>query len=390
VKTKKSKKTKKHFSAFSPQAFSKLQPIIFVAGFAAIGVVYLLATHAANTLNLSFPTQDTAGHLMSGVYVQVTGSPPPTGCSPVNGTTSQSANGGPPTAYFYCSNSYGRVTSISYAGYHLCGCSPVQIGTQYGGNYPANGSGGTIIMESDTPAPPTPTPAPTPTPTPTPSPPKSSGGSSGSSGGSSTKKTSTTPLTVGQAATPAVTDSSTENPQTTSDNTDQLLSDNSTSTDPNVPSDRSATVTSSDRLTSVTFPKGTFNTDAYCSIDAGDSGDVPVKGAKTIGPYSIDCTDVDGNALNDLKQSLDITMALPSDKTNYTAYANTTNWTKVPSTNSSKTLRFKLTKAELFAATPGKASNWGTVIVNVAGAIVLIAIVGGGLYLYHRRQNPYE
>jgi hypothetical protein len=155
----------------------------------------------------------------------------------------------------------------------------------------------------------------------------------------------------------------------------------------NVPSGKTSTVTSSDNLVSVTFPKGTFSTDAYCSIDQGDTKDVPAKSANVIGPYSIDCTDNNGSPLNTLKKSVTVKITPSSTSNKYLAYANDTSWTKVPSSNNGKSLNFQLAKSEQFAAAKPKGTNWGIIILNVAGLIVLVLVLGGGILVLRRRQQ---
>lgn len=373
--------------------FFQPRALAFVCIFAALGIISLLATHAANTLTLSFVAQDTTGKSLNGVYIQVTGSPPATGCSPINGTTTQITNGGSiPRAYFYCSNSYGRVTAISYSGYQLCPCSPIQIGTQYGGNYPANGSGGTIIMEADTPAPtpaPTPTPTPSPSPTPTPTPSKSSSTSSSSSSSTSTKSSSSSTPQV--TVTPSSNSSLSQSSTTPSTNIQPATGDNGelpdlTSSAPNVPQGRSSTVTSSDNLVSVAFPKDSFDTDAYCSINQGGSNSVPPKAAHVIGPYSIDCTDSNGNLLTSFNQDVTVKISLPSTKASYTAYVNSTGWTTASRPTNSRSISFKLAKAQLFAAAAKKGINWGIIILDVGTVIILLLITGVILRLIRRRQ----
>jgi hypothetical protein len=172
--------------------------------------------------------------------------------------------------------------------------------------------------------------------------------------------------------------------QPASDGSSQLPDANAGS---NVPSGKTSTVTSSDNLVSVTFPKGTFDTDAFCSIDQGDTKNVPAKSASAIGPYSIDCTDNNGSPLNTLKKSVAVKITPSATSNKYLAYANDTNWVKVPSSNNGKSLSFQLAKAEQFAAAKPKTTNWGIIILNVAGVIVLVVVLGGGILVLRRRQQ---
>ena len=173
-------------------------------------------------------------------------------------------------------------------------------------------------------------------------------------------------------------------PASNGDSSGQLSDTNSS---PNVPSGKTSTVTSSDNLVSVTFPKGTFGTDAYCSIDQGDTKDVPPKSASTVGPYSIDCTDSNGNPLNNLKKTVAVKINPPSSGNKYVAYVDNTSWVKAPSSNNGKSLSFQLAKAEQFAAARPKSTNLGIIILNVVGVIVLALALGGGIYVLRRRQQ---
>lgn len=382
----------------SPNKFSQLGPIVFVAVFAAIGVTYLLATHAASpNFNIDLLTQNTTGSGIKGVYVVLTSSPAGA-CKPDRAISN-------PKAELSCGGYYARVSSISLSGYHVCGCSAVKVGSGWKTDQPSSVFG-IITMQADAP-PASPPPSTPPTPAPSPPPPSTGGSGSGSptspgsSGGTTTQgsssssgsnshstayhsSSSSTPLSTG-----TVTPTDNPNPSTTDvqpalDGSNQLQDSNSS---PNVLFGQTSTVTSSDNLVSVTFQKGTFSTDAYCSIDQGDTKDVPVKSVSTIGPYSIDCTDNNGSPLNNLKKSVAVNVTPPTGSSKYVAYVNNAKWVKVTSSNNGKSLSFKLAKSEQFATAPVKTTNWGIIILNIAGVIVLIVALGGGIYLLRRRQQ---
>lgn len=229
-------------------------------------------------------------------------------------------------------------------------------------------------------------------------PPASHSGSSSSSSSSSKSHASTSTSTStssgsGSSTTASTTpDTSSDTSGATTDQTAEDTSDNSvaTSSQPNVPNNSSATLTSYDGLVKVTFPAGAFGTDAYCTVDATDTGSTPVKSAKLIGPYAIDCTDANGQSLTALKKDASVTITTPSASAKYLAYANSgKQWSQASSTSGSRSVNFKLAKAETFAAAPGKSSISGTIILNIIGILVLVVILGGGGFLLHLRNKQY-
>ena len=165
------------------------------------------------------------------------------------------------------------------------------------------------------------------------------------------------------------------------------LTDNSGSISANVPNDSDSTVTSSDGLASVTFPKGTFGKDAYCAVDNGDSSNVPLKKAKTVGPYSIDCTDADGNPLTEFKKAVSVSLTLPAGNAKYAAYANDTKWQTVASTKSGHNLNFKLAKADLFAGAAKKTTGFGVILVDAGAVLAFLIIIVLVVRLIKRRQT---
>src|SRR5438445_11815065 len=152
---------KKFFS--EPNRFSRLWPTIFIAVFAILGTAYLVATHAAGTaLNIELVTHNTAGSNINGVNISVNSSPAG-GCKPYSAISN-------PKAYFNCIGYYASISSISLAGYHVCSCSAVKVGTGWKTDQPGGSVFGIITMEANPPPAPSPTPIPTPTPSPTPTP----------------------------------------------------------------------------------------------------------------------------------------------------------------------------------------------------------------------------
>lgn len=136
------------------------------------------------------------------------------------------------------------------------------------------------------------------------------------------------------------------------------------------------------------FPSGTFSADAYCTIDPGDSNDVPSGTSGAIGPYAIDCSDVNGNVLNSPQQPLTVSVKVPNS--NYQAYTSSNDtWSKQTSSNSSGKLQFKLTSTKLFAAAQAKKSSKLGLVVNILLAFLVILILFGivSFIVWKRRQQ---
>jgi hypothetical protein len=158
----------------------------------------------------------------------------------------------------------------------------------------------------------------------------------------------------------------------------------------NVPLGQSATLTSSDDLVSVTFPAGTFNTAAYCAIEPGNGNTIPSVSGKVLGPYSLYCTDSNGDVLTTFNKTVTAQFNLPSSSTKYVGYTNTSTWKKVPSTQKVRTLSFKLTKAETFAAASTKSRDWASIIFNVVGLVVIVFLIGGVVAFVRHRNSQYQ
>jgi hypothetical protein len=382
---------------------SKIFPLVFVLFFAATGSIYLAVTHAiVNSPILGVNNISCSAGITGWAYEPIDNPPYRLSVEVLVYET----NGGQDNVLIANVKSDTANTSdfpsfrVSIPAANFNG-TPHQYKVIAQGPGPGNnagpGYGGTVYgadpqnlncaAPTQPPPPPSPTPTPpTPTPTPTPAPTPSAPKSSGSTSSGSTKKVTVTPkvsTNTSNQTTPTSTDV-----QPATDGTGSLAdTSNPSNVNANVPSNADSTVVSSDTLASVTFPKGTFDTDAYCSIDNGDSHNVPAKSAKVLGPYSIDCTDGSGNSLNDLKKSVAVNINLPAGKSNYSVYVSDTTWKKIPSSNSKNLLSFKLAKAELFAAAQPKGTNWGIIVLNIGGAFFLVLFIAGVIYFIHRRRQ---
>ncbi|HSW85492.1 MAG TPA: hypothetical protein VLF79_02675 [Candidatus Saccharimonadales bacterium] len=366
--------------------FQKFSVLIFVITFASFATVYIVATHAqAGTFYILMNVVDTNNNFLSGAYVDLGSN---NGCTYPFGHKTVSPNA---PVVITCnnasvSNNY-SVKSLSLPGYSVCGCSLVQIGTPLIASsgllntsaYKIVSTGnqiptveGTATMQSNTPAPIIPTP------TPPPSPPPSSG-STGSSKSTSKSVTVTPSPSTSSSAQAAPT---TNDLQPATDSTGDLTGD----TNVNVPADTTSVISSSDYIVSIIFQKGTFDVDAYCTVDSTDKSGFPIKSSALLGPYLLACTDVDGNSLNTLMKPITVNMALPSSKSKYVAYINDSKWQTTPSTEKNRTLSFKMTKVNAFAAAPKKTTNWGAIIIDMISIIVVLLVIGFIAYLIRRRQ----
>ena len=156
-----------------------------------------------------------------------------------------------------------------------------------------------------------------------------------------------------------------------------------------MPSASDTTITSDDGLVNLTFPAGTFNTDASCQVTKTDGKDTPVKSSKLIGPYSTSCVDTNGNSLNSFNHTVTASITLPQNQGSYQGYVKSNNkWGKVKGTSSHGVLSFGLSQPGLFAAVAG--TNY-TPLLLVLGALALLLFgVGGGIYFLIRRRNQQE
>lgn len=78
---------------------------------------------------------------------------------------------------------------------------------------------------------------------------------------------------------------------------------------------------------------------------------------------------------------------MPPGKSNYVAYVDSTSWQKTTSTNNQKTIKFNLVKAQQFAAIQSKSRSTGVIILNIVGGLVLLLVLGFGIFLLRRHQQ---
>ena len=451
--------------ATTANKFSKLLPVACAAIFAGIGVIYILATHAApitvtiqgtkygswykdsvkllieygqacNTQTKTvvpislqathsyYVWQDSAGNPYSSVDLGAPTQIPNTAyCNP-NANYSElwkasiSIDAEAPNVYFASTNSTTQSGSVTVTGADNdanSGVASVKVNgvaaTLSGGGFTATvplsvGSNTLIATATDVvghaaaSAPITitrtvPPPAPVSTPSPSsgtpstpskPSTPSSSKSSSSSSKSSSGLATTTNPQSSADST-------SSETPIT--DTTDQSIdnSDNSdiaASSQPNVKAGQTSTLTSYDNLVKVTFPAGTFDVDAFCTVDPADGKNVPAKTSNLVGPYDIFCSDDNGQVLEKTKKDITVSITVNPSKGKYLAYANdNSQWANTASQASGKTLSFKLAKAESFTAATKQGGSHATLIINVIGATLLILFIGGGIMAVRHRRGQY-
>jgi len=338
------------------------------------GYMLFVATHASTVGHAVISTVDTNQQYITSANVGVADTSSTQGCANTNYSSDTFVSC---TIISQDGQGYFQITSISLPGYTVCSCSSIKVGSLVAINsvnrYYILNAGITMQANpapSPPPSPPSPPPAPKPTPhpTPTPSPPAAGGSTSGSS----------TPGSGSSVA--ANTDGSSDNAATTS------LSDTGTSA--NVSKDQDSRISSDDGNLTVTFPPGTFDTDAVCQINKLDSTDVPVKSSKLIGPYSIECTGPDGNELTSLNHPIGVTLRLPPKAGSYSAYEKDGKWKTVTAVTKDGELHFSLSALHLIAAAPS-AINW-TPVLLIGGAILLILIAAGIVVLLGQRRRGQQ
>jgi hypothetical protein len=408
---------------------NRLHALVFVIIFAALGVTYLLATHAESSINTVAVTSEVNGVNYNSNYEFTWTNPNGVvlhecipnvayGVSKIPGqcqfdqqtngivviAVGSGGSGGNNSNPAFVKWTYANNREIDPSGCSTTSTSCTLRFTDTGDEYvqvTANYScsTGTTFSASDglchSPPPPAPPPPVTP---------PSGGTTSGSSGtttnsgssrttthhsSSASSKSSSSSSTGSVSVTPA--SSSADSNQTTPSLDDtQPANDGggniSDATDLiNVPADTASTISSSDNAVSVSFPSGTFDTDADCSVNLSNSGGQPPNKAGLIGPYSLDCSDSNGNVLTTLNKPVTVSINIPAHKT-YTAYINNTKWVATNSSTKGQTMSFELTKAELFAATTKQSTNWGSIVLDVIAIIIFLLALWFIIHLIRRRQ----
>jgi hypothetical protein len=146
-------------------------------------------------------------------------------------------------------------------------------------------------------------------------------------------KTSTKPKTASPAPSPQQT---TPTPTTaipeedTFTETADATKDEAEDSKVNVFSDRISTIYSDDDVVTVVFPEGTFEEDAYCSVNIDSIDNTPVNAENTIGPYSIDCLDSENNQLANPNKPIKVSLDVALEK-EYVAYTYGSEWSQVQS-----------------------------------------------------------
>jgi uncharacterized membrane protein YgcG len=221
----------------------------------------------------------------------------------------------------------------------------------------------------------------------------SGSGSSSGSGGSSSGGSSSGGSGSGSSGTAGSTDTgsgSTTTDTSGSSNNGSTIDTTyvANSSTPDVFKNENVKLASSDNTVNVTFPAGTFSTDAFCTIDSTGGSSVPVKSPNLAGPYAINCTDSQGNVLDKINKDLTVDIKTASTG-HYKAYTYTgSKWQTTSSTSKSKDINFKLTKLESFAAAPSKST--GSLILNIIGVILVIMVVGFLILVLLRRRQLQE
>lgn len=161
----------------------------------------------------------------------------------------------------------------------------------------------------------------------------------------------------------------------------------------------SNTITSSDKLVTVTIPDDAIEGDYNCSLTTSEDGlDPSVLGgdeSALLGPFDLLCVLADGTVIQEYQQSLQVTMSLSSVVAGYdnvsVRVSGDDKWTAVKSTYDAKkhTVSFELTSSKLFAAFGVKhKSPLGTIITIFVILLLVGAAVAAGLWW--RRRAPQQ
>lgn len=158
----------------------------------------------------------------------------------------------------------------------------------------------------------------------------------------------------------------------------------------------SSTITSQDKLVSITIPDGAIDGEYNCTLSASEeASDIP-KGQNTLlGPYDLLCVTADGVIIDSFTKSLSVTMKLASvvkgyEDINVQAYGDN-GWTPVEAKfdPEKQEVSFSLASAKSFAAFGVKPSSiWGVVLTIF---LIIAAIVGGIFgFRWWRNRTPSQ
>ena len=153
-----------------------------------------------------------------------------------------------------------------------------------------------------------------------------------------------------------------------------------------------STITSDDKLVTVSIPKGAFDHDVSCSVSSSDNGlpTVPTK-SLLIGPYSILCIDDNGTNIASYKKPLQVTMNLKGASSGYGNFtAQLFDGTSAVAAKDAKydpkahTMSFTLSAAKDFAAYGVKQKSGIAAVFQVFLYLLLLGAGAVGV-LYLRR-----
>jgi hypothetical protein len=161
----------------------------------------------------------------------------------------------------------------------------------------------------------------------------------------------------------------------------------------------SNTITSSDKLVTVTVPDGAIDGDYNCSLTTSEDGLDPsalsANQSALLGPFDLLCVLADGVVVEKYEQPLKVVMNLSSVAAGYdditVRLSGSDKWTTTDSTYDAnkRTLTFELTSSRLFAAFGVKhKSPVGTVITVIVVLLLIGAAVAAGLWW--RRRAPMQ
>lgn len=150
---------------------------------------------------------------------------------------------------------------------------------------------------------------------------------------------------------------------------------------PNVYADQDSTITSDDGIVTVNIPAGALKEDAFCEIKKDGVNSKP-KGYKLVaGAYTIECKNAQGDSITSFEKEATVIMDLKDFKQykKFAAYSiDGNNLSKINATfnDKDKTLTFKMTEFQTFAAYGAKGSSlwwlWLLILLLIGGLIFFI------------------
>ena len=164
----------------------------------------------------------------------------------------------------------------------------------------------------------------------------------------------------------------------------------------NSTADNDTTITSDDKIVTVTIPSGAFSDDAQCSVlvDADNASGLPLKKSALItGPYSLLCKKQDGSNITNFSTPISVSVKLTADQNkryhDFTFYSfNNGKWAKFKITYNKKTANYTFNTNQAFQfAVLGSVKKGLSAQVIILIIMFILLIAGAAYFLYQRGQK---